>query len=129
MTRFVLVQLLALCLLLAGCSGVFIAFVSNPGGTSSASGTVSIVQLGFIQDPTGVKKSVTAVTLVSPGTATTINFCGDQRAQFPMDHSVRADFNTGVSCSILVAVVVLPMNARAAGTGRLSTGPSAKQQG
>lgn len=107
MMRFVLTQLLALSLLLSGCSGVFVGFVSNPGGTMSVSGTVSIVQLGVITDPTGATITFTAVTFVNPGTATTISFCGDQRSRFPINQFVRADFNTGVFCSALVAVVII----------------------
>jgi hypothetical protein len=105
--RCVLTPCLALCLLLTGCGGVFVGFVSNPGGTMSASGTVVVVQLGFIRDPTGATINFTAVTLVNPGTAVTINFCGDQRSSFPMNRLVRADFNTGFYCSPLVAVVIM----------------------
>jgi hypothetical protein len=104
--RFLLAQMLAVCLLLPGCGAFFVGFVSNPGGTVSVSGTVTVVFFGFIQDPTGVKTTFTAVTFVNPGSSITINFCGDQSSRFPINQFVRADFRTGVFCSTLVAVVV-----------------------
>ena len=33
--RFALIQCVALCFMLAGCSGFFVGFVSNPGGMKS----------------------------------------------------------------------------------------------
>ena len=105
--RFALIQCVALCLMLAGCSGFFVGFVSNPGGMRSLSGTVSIVNLGFIQDPMGAKVTLTAVTFINPETTVTINFCGDQRSQFPLNRPVRVDFNSGFQCATLGAVVVI----------------------
>jgi hypothetical protein len=105
--RLVLGQLVVWCLALASCEGVFVGFVSNPGGTITIDGAVSIVQLGFVQDPSGEKVASTAVTFINTGTATTINFCGDQRVLFPMNHFVRATFTTGVLCSSLISTVVL----------------------
>jgi hypothetical protein len=93
--------------LFEGCGAYFVGFVSNPGGTQTISGTVSTTELSFVPDITGETIMLTAVTFLNPGTATTINFCGDQRRKFVVDHDVRADFNTGVFCSILVAVVVI----------------------
>ena len=105
--RFVLVQVLVLCVLLGGCSGFFVGFVSNQTGTVHVTGTVTIVQFGFVQDPTGLLINVTTVTFLDSANAVTINFCGDQRSQFPINRFVRADFNTGLTCSSLVAVVVI----------------------
>jgi hypothetical protein len=102
-----LVQLVALCLLLAGCGSFLVGFVSNPGGPFSVSGTVTIVSFGFIQDPTGLTITFTAVTFVDSGTATTINFCGDQRAMFPINRFLRTDFNIGIHWSVLIAVTVV----------------------
>jgi hypothetical protein len=95
------------CLLFDGCAAYFVGFVSNPGGNQTISGTVSTVQLSFVQDITGETISLTAVTFLSPGTATTLNFCGDQQEKFPVGDDVRADFSTGVFCSTLLAVVVV----------------------
>jgi hypothetical protein len=105
--RLMLAPVLALYLPMAGCEAAFVGFVSNPGGRLSVSGTVSIVQLGFVKDVTGSQITVTTVTFLNPGTASTITFCGDQSKSFPMNQFVRADFNTGVLCSALVVVVVV----------------------
>lgn len=95
------------CLLFDGCGAYFVGFVSNPGGRKTISGTVSTVQLGFVQDITGETIVLTAVTFLNSGTETTLNFCGDQQEKFPLGSDVRADFNTGVFCSTLLAVVVV----------------------
>jgi len=104
--RLLLVLLIVLSLLLAGCGQVFVGFVSNPGGTTHVSGTVSTVQLGFLNDGHGTLINFTAVTFVNAGTATTINFCGDQQNGFPIDRSAQADFTTGIFCSTLIVVVI-----------------------
>ena len=101
--RLLPVLLVALCLLLTGCGSFFVGFVSNPGGPFRVSGTVSVVSFGFVQDPTGLTITFTAVTFVNSGTATTINFCGDQRAKFPINRFLQADFNIGIHCSVQVA--------------------------
>lgn len=94
------------CTLSEGCGSYFVGFVSNPGGSQTISGTVSGVQLGSLRDVTGETIVFTAVTFLNPGTATTINFCGDQREEFPENRQVRADFTSGISCSTLLAVAV-----------------------
>jgi hypothetical protein len=104
--RLMLALLLGHCITIAGCDAFFVGFVSNPGGSRTVSGTVSIVQLSFIHDVTGQTIQSTAVTFLDPGTATTVNFCGDQHLRFPVNSFVRADFNTGALCSTLVAVAV-----------------------
>ncbi len=106
-SRAALALLLALCLPIAGCDAVFVGFVSNPGASHTVSGTVSIVQLNYLHDVTGNIIMFTAVTFLNFGTATTVNFCGDQRGSFPMNRNVRADFNTGTFCSTLVVVVII----------------------
>lgn len=95
------------CFLFEGCGTYFVGFVSNPGGSQTISGTVSTMQLSSIRDITGETIILTAVTFMNSGTATTINFCGDQQDKFPVDHDVQADFSTGVYCSRLLAVVVV----------------------
>ena len=103
-----LIPLVVLCLLLTGCEGIaFIGFSSNPGGNIIVSGTVSIVQLQYLHDGTGNTIMFTAVTLTNPGSAVTVNFCGDQRTQFPMNQLVRVNYNTGIYCSTLVTVVIV----------------------
>jgi hypothetical protein len=101
-----LLVIVALSILLAGCGQVFVGFVSNPGNPMQVSGNVSKVQLEFYDDSHGTLTNFTAVTFVSAGTATTINFCGDQRSGFPIDRSAQADFTTGTFCSTLITVVI-----------------------
>ena len=91
---------------LTGCGAVFVGFVSNPGVVpSSVSGTVTIVQLGFVSDEQGTIANVTLVTLVDLGRAKTMTFCGDQRTFFPINQSLRAEFTSGTLCSTVVGVV------------------------
>jgi hypothetical protein len=104
--RLLLISLIVLALLLAGCGQVFVGFVSNPGNAKRVRGTVSMVQLGFIDDGHGTSVMFTAVTFVDAGTSVTINFCGDQKNGFPLNRTVQADFATGALCSTLIAVVV-----------------------
>jgi len=105
--RLLVLEIAILSLSLAGCGQVFFGFVSNPGGMGlHVTGTISVVQIGFYDNRLGVSGTLTAVTFVDAGTATTINFCGDQRSQFPIDQRVRADFNNGLYCSTLIAVTV-----------------------
>jgi hypothetical protein len=93
-------------LLLSGCGSFFVGFVSNPGGATTISGTVTTVNLGFVHDPSGTTAS-TAVTFINVGSAVTINFCGDQRNLFPINANIQVDFNSGVSCSVVVRVVII----------------------
>ena len=101
-----LVLLVLASLTLAGCGGtVVVRGALNPGGTVTTSGTVSIVHLSFTSDSQGNTVQVTVVTLLQPGTAQTLTFCGSQVAQFPMDITVSAKFVPGDSCATLVSVV------------------------
>ena len=67
--RLLLISLIVLALLLAGCGQVFVGFVSNPGNAKRVRGTVSMVQLGFIDDGHGTSVTFTAVTFVDAGTS------------------------------------------------------------
>ncbi len=102
--------LLAL-LLLTGCGQIFVGFVSNPQVTpSSVSGLVIVVHLESTNDVNGNSVTFTAVTFSNGGLSSNVNFCGDQRNQFPLNQSVRANFNQGTPgtvCSNLVLVVSL----------------------
>jgi hypothetical protein len=104
--RLPLISLIALSLVLAGCGQVFVGFVSNPGGAMRVSGTISNVQMGFLNDGHGTLVTFTAVTFVNGGAATTINFCGDLQDGFPINRSAQANFTTGIYCATLVAVVI-----------------------
>jgi hypothetical protein len=105
-TRIPLIPLTILILLLAGCGQVFVGFVSNPRNPMRVSGTVSTVQLAFVNNGHGTSVTFTAVTFNSAGTATTINFCGDQRSVFPIDRSAQANFTTGLYCSTLITLSI-----------------------
>ena len=98
--------LLLLAFLFSGCGHTFIGFVSNPGGARSVSGTVTIVQFGTMNDGHGNIITFTGVTFVQSSTASTVNFCGDQRNQFPINRFVRADFTDGIFCSTLHTVTL-----------------------
>ena len=93
------VLLAATCL---SCGG-FTAFVATDGHSAtflSTSGTVSVVQLTVVDGQT----TVTAVTLVNQGFATTTNFCGNVVSQFPIDSFVHINFNSGNTCATVVAI-------------------------
>jgi hypothetical protein len=99
--------LLVVCVVatLTGCGNIFVRG-ALPGNVSSISGTVSIVQLSFVIGDNGTTVQVTFVTFLQEGTSSTIGFCGDQRGQFPMQQTVRADFNPGQSCASIVTIVI-----------------------
>jgi hypothetical protein len=104
--RLLLIPLLALPLLLAGCGAYFVGFVSNPGNPIQVTGTVVKVQLGFYDNRHGTSGTFTAVTLMNAGVASTMNFCGNQQQLFPLNQSVQVQFNTGIYCYPLLAVTV-----------------------
>jgi len=102
-----IIALYAAIIPIVNCGGsYFVGFVSNPGGTISTTGTVSAVSNGVASDPSGTTP-VTVVTFEHSGTAIIIYFCGDQQALFPLNQTVRADYTTGVVCSVLVQVVMI----------------------
>jgi hypothetical protein len=105
--RLLLLPLIVLPLMLADCGNTSVSFSSNPGFPASVTGTIIAVELESTNGPNGVLNTFTAVTIKSVTTTNNFSFCGDQRNQFPMNQEVRVDFNSGVSCSTLVAVVVL----------------------
>jgi hypothetical protein len=95
-------------LLLTGCGQIFVGFVSNPQvSPSSVSGIVIVVHLETSSDVNGNSITFTAVTFSNGGLSSNVNFCGDQRNQFPVNQSVRVNFNPGTVCSNLVSVVSL----------------------
>lgn len=95
-------------LLLTSCGQVFVGFVSNPQiPSSSVSGIVIVVHLENTNDANGGSITFTAVTFSNGGLSNTVNFCGDQRSQFPLNQSVKAEFNQGTVCSNLIVVVSL----------------------
>jgi len=105
-SRLLLIPLLLLSVLLAGCGQVFVGFVSNPGNSGRISGTISAVEVGFVNNGAGTWITITFVTFLNNVRPTSVNFCGDERSQFPINTFAQVTFNTGVSCSTLVAVSV-----------------------
>ncbi len=98
------VLLLSLFLLSAGCGNVFVRGAIDAGSTIQ--GSVSVVQLGNTLN--GMETvQVTFVTLLQNGTSSTIGFCGDQSVLFPLDQTVRVNFNPGQPCATVIVVVVV----------------------
>ena len=102
-----IIALNAACISIVSCSGfTFVGFVSNPGGTTSITGTVLTVNSGFVSDPSGTTQ-VTSVGFDSSGMPITLVFCGDQHALFPVNIKVRADYTAGILCSFVTKVVIV----------------------
>ena len=104
MRHLAAVSLILVTLALSSCGNVFFRG-SILTTEQSVSGTVSLVQLTVVSDH-GTSITVTAVTLLGHNAANSINFCGDQRSQFPLNQFVKANFNPGNACSTLVIVIV-----------------------
>jgi hypothetical protein len=95
---------LSLLLLPTGCGNVFVRGAIETG--SSIQGSVRTVQLG--NTLTGMETvQVTFVTLLQNGASSTLGFCGDQSAFFPLDQTVRVNFNPGQPCATVIAVVIV----------------------
>jgi hypothetical protein len=97
--------LLALALTLTGCGNIFVRG-ALPGNVSTISGTVGVVQLSFVTGNNGTTVQVTFVTFLQSGTPSTIGFCGDRRDQFPVNQTVRAEFNPGQPCASVITIVI-----------------------
>ncbi len=107
MFRLACTSFLLAALLLIGCGATFVGFAWDPYGTATFTGVVSVVHVTVINDGTGALITISAVTLVTEGTPTTLNLCGDQSDRFPISQTVRAKVSSGSPCSTLVAVVIL----------------------
>ena len=106
MQRLLIILLLAsLCVNVTACGNVFVrgALLTN----SSISGSVSIVQLSSVIDGSGSSVQVTLVTFLQEGTSSSMTFCGNQTSLFPLNQTVRAQFNLGGSCATIVTVVIV----------------------
>ena len=102
MTRLLsfLLVLSSLFPLLTSCGDVFFRGAIEP--SSTIEGSVSMVQIeteGSVQ--------VTFVTLLQNGTFSTIGFCGDESALFPLDEMVRVNFNPGKPCATVIVVIIV----------------------
>ena len=106
MTRL-LSFLLAACLIttLSGCGNIFVRG-ALPANSSSVSGLISVVELSAVIGGNGTAVQVTFVTFLRDGTSSTVAFCGDQRSQFPLQQTIRADFNPGQTCASILTIVI-----------------------
>ncbi len=97
--------LASLCFNVAACGNVFVrgALLTN----SSISGSVSIVELSSVMDGSGGSVQVTFVTFLQEGTSSSMSFCGNQTSLFPLNQTVRAQFNPGGSCATIITVVIV----------------------
>jgi hypothetical protein len=108
MRRVLWLSLLLTTVLLTGCGQVFFDFTSNPKiPSSSTSGAIIVVVLGFTDDLNGNQVTFTTVTFLNNGISSNFDFCGDQRQRFPINQLVRANFTPGNVCDNLLTVVLL----------------------
>jgi hypothetical protein len=56
---------------------------------------------------TGGAVQVTFVTFLQNGLSSTVGFCDDQRFLFPIDQTVRVNFNPGQPCATILIVVII----------------------
>jgi len=103
MNRLVLLALVTCLLSCVACGDIFVRGAINPG-VQSTSGTVSIVQLNA---SSGSGVTITVITLMESNGASTLNFCGDQRALFPMSQQVQVSFRPGTPCANVLTVSVV----------------------
>lgn len=87
---------------LVGCSGVYVAGISNPSNVTVTTGSVSAVRLTVISNSSGTFVNITAVTLLMPLGTSSLMLCGDQRSSFPMNSTVQVSYTPGQDCSNLV---------------------------
>ncbi|HUE53759.1 MAG TPA: hypothetical protein VMO80_15550 [Terriglobales bacterium] len=84
------------------CGNISVRGAIQPG---IVSGLVSIVQLSEVGGTNGTVQ-VTFVTFLQNGTSSVIGFCGDQRSFFPMDQTIRAQFDRGQTCNNIIQITV-----------------------
>lgn len=93
---------------LTGCGQIFVGFVSNPQiPSSNLNGRVTAAVLSSVTDLHGNPLPITIVTLTNGGLASTPDFCGDQRAFFPINSVVQVDFTQETQCLSVVKVTII----------------------
>ena len=92
------------CASVCGCGALRIQGVLAPG-VETVSGFVSGVQLITVAS-NATTIQVTVVTLQQTLGFTTMNFCGNVVAQFPMNSFVQVSFNPGQPCSTIVVIEI-----------------------
>ncbi len=103
MNRLVLLAMLACLVTSVSCGNIFVRGAIN-AGVQSTSGTVSIVQLNA---SSGSGVTITVITLMENNGASTLQFCGDQRALFPLSNQVQVSFRPGTPCASVLTVNVV----------------------
>jgi hypothetical protein len=98
-----ILPLIFLILLSAACGNITVRGAIQPGAVS---GLVSIVQLSEVGGTNGTVQ-VTFVTFLLNGTSSVIGFCGDQRSLFPMDQTIRAQFDQGQTCNNIIQITII----------------------
>ncbi len=87
-----------------GCSGfAFVTSFQPVGSILTVSGVVTIVQITTIQGPAGIT-TITVVTFIQQGNASTINFCGNVGNQFVVNALATVNFTQGGSCGNVVTI-------------------------
>jgi hypothetical protein len=87
------------------CGSVFVGGAIQ-NGTLTVHGSVTNVQLGNVVSSSGGTLQVTFVTFLQSNVPTTIGFCSNQTAQFPLNQTVSVNFTSGEPCATLIVVVV-----------------------
>jgi len=106
MKRFLSAVLIGSLLVVStSCGNVFISGAINPGSTMT--GSVTFVQLGNALNGNGGTVQVTFVTFLQNGLSSTLSFCDDQQSLFPIDQTVRVNFNPGQPCATILIVVII----------------------
>jgi hypothetical protein len=93
-----------LALICSSCGNVDIHGAINPGSTIT--GFVSVVQLSSVIGSNGNTVLVTFVTFFSGGTSSTLGFCGDQVAQFPLNQTMQVNFTPGQTCAAIIVIII-----------------------
>jgi hypothetical protein len=102
---FAPVLIISLLAVSTGCGNWSVSGAINTGSTIT--GSISFVQLGNVLNGTGGTIQVTFVTFVQNGASSTIGFCEDQIGLFPLDQTVRVNFNPGQPCATIIVVVII----------------------
>ena len=98
-----ILPLIFLILVSVACGNITVRGATQPGAVS---GLVSIVQLSEVGGTNGTVQ-VTFVTFLLNGTSSVIGFCGDQRSLFPMDQTIRAQFDQGQTCNNIIQITII----------------------
>ena len=97
-----ILPLIFLIVVSVACGNITVRGAIQPG---IVSGLVSMVQLSEVEGTNGTVQ-VTFVTFLQNGTSSVIGFCGDQRSLFPMDQTIRAQFDQGQTCNNIIQITI-----------------------